>query len=117
MLPGVFASASSDLRGQQVHDRPVFIRGPHRTVTAQKARSRTLFSPETARAVNQSRNKPFEANRNFIQLASELLDDPVNHAAAHQRLSHGDILMPLRPVSQQILNCYCEVMIWIHQTG
>src|SRR5208282_3535467 len=88
MFSGILASARGDLRCQQIHDRSILVGRPYGSVKTKKARSSTFFSAETVRTIDQARHKPLETHRHFAELAAELFDDPVNHAAAHQSLSH-----------------------------
>src|SRR5215469_9878336 len=100
MLPGIFAGAGGNLSRQQIHDWAVFVCRPHGAVEAEKTSSRTFLTAEAERPVNQSCDKPLETYGHLRQLASELCDDSVNHAAAHQGLSHHNTLVPLRTMRQ-----------------
>src|SRR5215813_9359385 len=84
VFSGIPACPGRNLGCQQIHDGPVLVSRPHRTVVAKKARSSTLLSAETIRSINETWHKPFETDRHFAELAAELIDDAVNHAAAHQ---------------------------------
>src|SRR5208282_5059509 len=95
---GIFSRSSGDLCGKKIHDRSVFVSGPYCAVTAQEARTRALLSTETHGTIDQAGHKPLEAHRNFVQLASELLHDAINHAAAYQRFADCGVGVPLRPV-------------------
>src|SRR5262249_54490525 len=88
---------------------------PHSAVPAEKACSCTLFAAKAERPVNQSCDKPLETYRHLRELASELCNNTVDHAAAHQGFSHYDILVPLGAVLQEILDRNGEVVIRIHQ--
>src|ERR1700686_5726197 len=111
MFSGVLASARGNLRSQQVHDRPVLVGRPYCAIKTKKTRSSAFLSAETVRAIDQARHKPLETHRHFAELAAELFDDPVNHAAAHQGLSHRNCVMPLRPVRKQKADGNGKVMV------
>jgi hypothetical protein len=100
MLAGISARAGGNLSGQQVHDWAIFVCCPNSAVAAEETCSRTLLAPEAERPVNQTCDKPLESYRHLGQLAPELCNHAVNHATAHQRFSHHDVLVPLRPVRQ-----------------
>src|SRR5579872_1705851 len=114
MFSGVLASARGNLRRQQIHDRTVLVGRPYCAVKAKKTCSSAFFSAETVRAIDQTRHKPFETHRHFAELAAELFDDPVNHAAAHQRLSYRNCVTPLGAVSEQISDGNSKVVIRVH---
>src|SRR5271166_2377863 len=116
MLARIPACACGDLGCQQVHDWPILIGCPYRTVKAKKTRSRALFSTEAKRTVKEPGHKPLEADGDFAQLAVKISDNPIDHAAAHQGLSNCDVLPPFRPVRKQVSNGYCEIMVWVHQS-
>src|SRR5271163_3179969 len=98
MFSRILASARGNFCRQQVHNRPVLVGRPHCAVETKKTRSSTFFAAETVRAIDQAWHKPLETYRHFAELAAELFDDPVNHAAAHHGFSHCDCLTPLRSV-------------------
>src|SRR6266487_1260331 len=54
MLSGILAGAGGNLSCQQVHDGSVFVGRPHCAVTSKKTCSRTLFSAEATRTVDQA---------------------------------------------------------------
>jgi phosphoglucomutase len=111
MLPGILASASSNLGRQQVHDRPVFIRGPYRTVVAQKACSRTLFASETVRAVNKSRNKQGIDGPLYMGKDTHAISGPAQQTALEVLAANGvetiiqekDAVTPTPVISRAIL--------------
>src|SRR5262245_42791262 len=117
MFSWILARPGRNFSRQQIHDGAVLVGRPHGTVVAKKARSSTLFSAETIRSIEETWHKPLEADRHFAELAAELRDDPVNHAAAHQRLSHRNSLTPQRPVCEQVADGYREKMVRVHQAG
>src|SRR5271157_3021543 len=110
VLAWILAGARGNFRRQQVHDQPILVSGPDRAVETQKTRSSALFPAEAARAIDQTWHEPLEAHRHFQKPASELLDHPVNHAAAHQRFSNRHFLMPPRSVGEQVSNSNGKVM-------
>src|SRR5215472_6306670 len=110
VLARVLASAGRNLSGQH-HDEPILIGGPRGAVSAKKAGSGALFSAKAARAVDQSRHEPLEANRDFAQLAAKFLNHTVNQAAADHGLSNSNRLPPFGPMHQQIPNRHGEIMV------
>src|SRR5262249_27172063 len=117
MLARVLAGAGRDLGGQKVHDWAVLVRRPDGAVPPQEARARALFATEAERAIEQTRRKPLEPDRHFGQLATELPDDAIDHAAADQRLTDGGVLRPIGAVQEEIANRHGQEVIWIHQPG
>src|SRR5215471_11352907 len=105
MLPRIFSGMGGNLGGKQIHDWTILVCRPYSPVSAEETCSRTLLAAEAERPVDQSGDKPFETHRHLRQLASELCNDTVDHAAAHQSLSHHDVLVPLRTMGQKILDC------------
>src|ERR1700747_1960320 len=100
MLAWILASTGGDLSRQQVHDRPVLVSRPDRSIEAQETRSGALFAAETIRAVKQSLCEPFETHRNFTQSALQLIHHAIDHAAADQGLSDRGIDGPKGPMCE-----------------
>ena len=65
MLAGIATGARRDLGGEQVHDRPVLVGGPHGAVAPQEAGAGALLAPETHRAVVEAGHEPLEAHRHL----------------------------------------------------
>src|SRR3954470_6355878 len=101
MLSGILSCARRNLRRQQSHDRAVFIGRPNGSIAAQETGSRTLFPTEAEGSVEQSRRKPFEANRSFVELAAHHVYDTIDHVAADQRFAHCGARGPLRTMRKQ----------------
>src|SRR5262249_56483343 len=104
VLARVLTRARRDLGGEQIHDRAVLVGGPHGAVVTQEAGPGALLAAKTAGAIEQAGYEPFEANRHFGQTPSESLHDPIDDAAAHQRLAHRRVRRPLRPLAEQAAN-------------
>ena len=82
---------------------------------AQEARPGTLLAAEAARAVEQARREPLEADRHLAQPAAELLHHPVDHAAADQRLADRGVRRPVRAVREQVADGHGQVVVGVHQ--
>ena len=117
VLARILACSGRNLGGQQDHDQPILVSGPHRAVSAKKACSCALFSSEAAGAVDEARHKPLEANRDFTQLTAEFLYHTVNHAAAHHGFSNRNRRTPFGPMRHEITNGHGEVVVRVHQAG
>ena len=115
VLARVLAGARGDLGRQQVHDRAVLVGRPHGAVAPQEARPGTLLAAEAARAVEQARRKPLEADRHLAQPAAELVHHPVDHAAADQRLADRGLRRPSGTMREQVADGDGQVVIGIHQ--
>lgn len=110
-----FPGNGGDFRRQQAHDDPVFIGRPRRTVETQERSARALFPAETKAAVEQTVNKPFEANRHFYQLASQIIHHAVNHRGRDQRFTDSHVFAPQRTMLEQIVNGDRQIMVRVHQ--
>src|ERR1700758_5079576 len=102
MLAGVFAGAGSDLGRQQVHDRAILVGRPHAAVMAQEAGTGALLPAKAARAVEQPRHKPFEADRDLPKATTKFVYDPIDHTAADQCLADRSMGGPVRTMRQEI---------------
>src|SRR5215472_14299417 len=103
MYAWVLTRTGGNLRRQQRQNDPVLVGSPDGAVIAQEARSCALFATETDRAVEQTRSKPLETDRNLRQTAALVLYYSVNHAAANQRFSDCCSFRPIRTVVKQIV--------------
>ena len=83
--PGPCPRARPDFRRQQRRHQAILVGGPHRTVLAQQRCAGAFLAAETERAVEQAVGKPLEADRHFVQLATE----SVRHAIDQRRADHG----------------------------
>src|SRR5262249_17117933 len=63
VLARVATRACGYLRGEQVGNQPVFVRGPHGAIAPEEAGPRTFFAAETDRALDESLDEPFESDR------------------------------------------------------
>src|SRR6266566_8006640 len=102
MLARILVRTGGNLGRQQVHDGSIFVGRPNSAVPPQKTRPGTLLAAETARAIKQPRNEPLESHGNLEQPAVQPLHDPINHAAAYQRLADYGVLRPQRPVREKV---------------
>src|SRR5262249_14600253 len=83
---------------EKIHDQAVFVGSPDRAVQTQKRCTGALFTAKASRTVKESRHKPFEADRNFVQSASKLLHHAIDESAAHQSFAHDRLFGPMRTV-------------------
>src|SRR5438874_2063445 len=80
--------------GRPRRDDAVLVGGPDRAVAPQKRGPRALLSTETQRSREQAVDEPLESHRDLVQLPAPALRHPVDHTAAHQRLSDRRIGAP-----------------------
>ena len=71
--------------------------------------------PKQHRTVEQARREPLEADRHLAQPAAELLHDPVDHAAADQRLADRGPGRPVRAVREQVADGHGQEVVGVHQ--
>src|SRR5262245_39965751 len=102
MFAWVFVRPGCDFGRQQVHDGTVLVSRPCSAALPQKAGAGALLAAEAARANEQARREPLEADWHFIEPTAELVDDPIDHAAAHQRLANGGLGRPMGTMREQI---------------
>ena len=115
VFPGIFLRAGGDLGVEQIQDESIFVGGPDGSVAAKEACAGALFSSEAVGAIDESRNEPLETYGHLAQFAAKLFHYFVDHAAAYEGFSHGDIRAPLRTMREQVLDGNCQVMIRIHE--
>src|SRR5579872_7210639 len=65
VLAGILAGLRSDLRGKEIHDWTVFIRGPDCAVEAEKARAGAFLPTEAERPVQQAVDEPLKSDVDF----------------------------------------------------
>src|SRR5208282_6176462 len=92
-----------DLRREQCGHDSIFVGRPNRAVAPEERSSGTLFPDETQRAIQQAADEPLEPDWNFIESSFQLRGHAIDHAAAHDCLSHADMTAPLRPVREEVL--------------
>ena len=104
-------------RCQQAEQGSVLVRTPGAAVEAEEGSPRTFLTAHTATAVRQIGNEPFEADRDFDDLASQLPAYPVQHGAGHQGLADTGIGPPLEPAAEKMPGHGGQIVIGIHQTA
>ena len=72
--------------------------------------------PNPIEPSSEAVDEPFEADRNLDQAASERRRHAIDHAAADDGLADRGILRPSLAMLEQVGNCYCQVMIRVHQS-
>ena len=80
-----------------------------------ECRACTFLAGKAEGTVQQAVDEPLESDRHFTKLPIELCRDPIDHLAAHQRLPHGRVPAPIRPVLKKIKNRSRKVMVGRHQ--
>ena len=106
-----------DLRGQQGHDDPVLVGGPHRAVAAQERRARRLLATETDCAADQPVDEPLEADGHLDELAAQAGHHPVDDRRADGRLADGHTGRPVRPVRVEVVDRDGQIVVRVHQPG
>src|SRR5262249_10154689 len=104
-----------DLGRQQVHDWTVLVSRPYAAVMAQETSAGAFLAAKAARAVEQPRHEPFEADGDFIKPVPKLLYHPIDHAAADQRLADFGMSRPARAMRQQVMDGNGQIVIGVHQ--
>ena len=112
----ITAAARGDFRRQQCRNDAVLVSGPHRAVLAQERRAGAFLTTKTEGAAIQPVDKPFEADRHFVKLATEPFSHPINHRRADHGLADRRLPAPLRSVLEQVIDQHRQVMIGLHQT-
>src|SRR6185437_14971848 len=92
-------------------DEAVLIGDPDTAIAAQEGRAGTLLADEAERAVQQSGHEPLEAYGYLVEPPTQPRRHPIDHAAADERLAHSHVLVPVRPVREQIIDAHGEIMI------
>src|SRR5687767_9834962 len=116
MFAGIFLRPRSNLRGKQIHNQTVFIRGPDGTIAAKKTCTRTLFTAEANRAMEKTRHEPLETYGCFQKPAAKSLHNAIDHLAADECFPDCGLRRPLGPVREQVSYGHRKIMIWIHQS-
>src|SRR5215469_1262342 len=111
MFARILACSRCNLRRKQVHNRSVFVGRPSRAVEPKETCAGALLTAEAARSIKETGDEPLESNGNLVELAAQLPHHLVNHAAADQSLAYRRIPAPHRPVRQQILDRYCQIVV------
>ena len=114
---GIPAGACHHLGGQQVHDDAVLIRGPHRAIPPQKRSTRAFFAAEPERPVQQSVDKPLEADRHFDEPPLKFRGNAINDAAADQRFPDAGASRPAWTMGEEIGDGRGQVMVGVHEAG
>src|SRR3954470_11058656 len=98
----VLTGSSCNLGSEQSHDDAVFIRCPRIAILPEEGSARAFLAAEAEAAVEQAIHEPLEADRNLYDRSPHLPSDPVNEAAADQRLAYAARLRPIGPVTEEV---------------
>ena len=109
------AGSGGHFGGEQAHDQAVLVGRPHRSIPPQERSAGAFLTAERQRPIDEAFAEPFEPDRHFDELASELRRDAVDHAAGDDGLADGAVGTPARPVGAEIGNSGCEKVIRVHQ--
>src|SRR5271155_3719746 len=115
-LAWILMHSGGDLDCQQSGDDAVLVGGPHSTVTTQEGGAGALFTHEPELAFEQSVDEVLEAYRNFEELSAQPGGDPIDHAAADDRLANGDLLAPLGAMLEEIVDAHREIVVGRQQS-
>src|SRR5262249_9485194 len=77
----------------------------------------TFLTAEVTRTVKQAWCKPFEADRDFPELAIKASDYTINEATADKSLPDDRGHRPLGTMSEKVSDSDSEVMVRVHQAG
>src|SRR5262249_54111863 len=88
VLAGILAGPRRDLGGEEVHDGPVFVRGPNCAIEAEKARAGAFFAAEATRSIQEALDEPLESDGNLDEPAAELPHYFVDDAATDHGLPY-----------------------------
>src|SRR6266404_8500814 len=113
-LAGITTGPCGHLGGQQAEDQPVLVRRPDRPIEAQERCPGAFLAAEADRAVEQTIDEPFEADRHLDQFAAQAGADPIDDGAADDGLADGAILVPARAMVTKIGDGGGEVVVGIH---
>jgi hypothetical protein len=75
------------------------------------------FAAKATGAVKQAGHKPLEPDRHLGEATAELIDHPVDHAAADHGLADSRLRRPVRSMRQQVKDRHRQIMVRVDQPG
>src|ERR1700722_12609048 len=94
LLARVTSGTRRDFRRQQCGHDAVLFRRPRPTVNTAERRAGAFLAAETQFSIHEPGDEPLEAHRHFVHGALQALAHPIDHRAAHHRLTDGGVRAP-----------------------
>ena len=117
-LSGILAGARGDLRGEEVEDDAVLVRGPHRPVEAQERGAGALLAAEADRAVDEPVDEPLEPDRHLDQSDVRGRSVTLSIMLLLTRVLPTAVLSrPSAPVAVQVRDRHRQVMVGVEQAA